>query len=97
MAPQPEYEFCLDGQTYDVEEDFTFEEQRAYRDLVRELAGDPELNHRFADAIDRLPAMVTIIKRRTDADYDVEKALSDYKLPDLLREKKARPTKARKR
>lgn len=101
---QPEivdYEFRLDGEVYNVAADFTFKESREYREIVRDLTGDPTIQPIEAPAQDRLPAMVTVIKRRTDPDYTPEQALEDYKFDDLVfevkveKDGKKRPTRAR--
>lgn len=83
----------IDGEEYDLgQDDLTFGEQRALRKLVRDLAEDPDLNPVEATLADFLPALVTVIKQRTDASYTVEDALG-LKYEDVIQE---RPQKAAK-
>lgn len=84
----------IDGEEYDLgQDDLTFGEQRKLRTLVRQLAEDAELNPIEATLADFLPALVTIIKQRTNPEYTVDDAL-ELKYEDVIKE---RPRKAAKR
>lgn len=68
----------IDGKHHQVA-DLTFKEQRLVRALVRELAENPELEIEQANNLDVIPALVTVVKRRAEPDYPVERALeSNY-------------------
>lgn len=96
LDPDIEYDVHVDGEPIDMDE-FTFEEADEYRALVRESAGDADLVPRFAEAIDKWPAMVTIVRRRTNPDFTLADAKT-LKTSDILQPKeKARPTKAAKK
>lgn len=71
----------IDGQAYTMD-DLTFREQRQFRDFVRELApgGDPD----EAGEADIVPAMIVVVKRRTDEAFTLEQAL-DFKPGDVER------------
>lgn len=87
---QPELELHVDGEKIDLDT-FTFAEMDEYRRLVRESAEDPDIHPDLAAPQDKWPAMVTVIKRRTDPDYTLEQA-KQLKRSDILREVK-RPTR----
>jgi hypothetical protein len=100
VEPQPdpqndqpnEQVLIIDGDEYDLgQNDLTFREQRDLRKLVRELTEDPELDPGDASLMDFLPALVTVIKRRVDPNFDVNTAL-DLKWEEVLRERPADPT-----
>jgi hypothetical protein len=94
LDPTIEYEVHVDGEAVDMD-DFTFEEQDDYRALVRESAGNPDLAVVLAENMDRWPAMVTVVKRRTNSDFTLADAKS-LKTNDILRplgSGKKRPTK----
>lgn len=67
--------------------DLTFREQRRMRDYVKELApdGDPD-NAAEADIV---PALIAVVKQRTDPGFSLEQA-QDFKPGDL-----ERPTRAK--
>lgn len=66
--------------------DLTFAEQRKMRDLTRQLAPDGDVEE--AGEQDVIPALITVIKQRTDESFTLEQALT-YKPADLA----APPTK----
>lgn len=95
LEPGVEYEVHVDGELVDMDM-FTFKEQDEYRSLVRESAGDPTLRLLMAENIDRWPAMVTVVKRRTNPDFSLADAKS-LTAADILRPEGsgARPTRGR--
>lgn len=76
----------IDGTLYTVD-DLSFREQRAMREMVRELA--PEGDVELATTADALPAFLCVVKRRTDPEFTIDQAL-DAKPSDL---QKPPPTK----
>ena len=78
----------IDGVAYTIS-DLTYREQRTLRDLVRSLAPD-NLDPADAPDADYVPAIITVIKQRTDPAFTIDQAL-DFKPSDL--EPPARPTK----
>ena len=92
LKPDTQYDFVIDGQAVEMD-DLTFQEQQEYRALVRESSGDPELNPRFAEPMDRFPALVFLLRRRANPDYTIEDARSGT-YEEFLVEKPKRPTRA---
>jgi hypothetical protein len=93
MADEPQQErereqvLVIDGEEYDLGTDsLTFGEQRKVRRYVRELAEDPDLDLGDAALMDVLPAIVTVIKQRTDASFTPDQA-DAMRLEDVLRDK----------
>lgn len=87
-------DIVVDGEVIDPD-DMTFKEQRRMRDVIRGLVGDPNLDLNDVDLMDFLPAVVFVVKQRTNAKYELDDAL-DLKPADVLQERKKRPTKAAK-
>ena len=102
MAPgtpdvEETFEFQVDGESYDVD-DLTFSELREYRKLIRQLSGEDDLSIYVAEPMDRLPALVYLIRKRGNPSYTLEEA-STLKIGDVLVKvpaRKGRPTVARK-
>ena len=67
-------QIIIDGQSYTAD-DLTFREQRELRTQIRELLGDPAANVDDAAVMDFIPALVYVIKRRTDPKYTIDQAL----------------------
>lgn len=84
----------VDGQEVTID-DLTFKEQRQVRTLIRELNDDATLETDDATLMDLLPALVTVIKQRSDAGYSMDQAL-EMRPTDVLQEQSARPTKPAK-
>lgn len=76
----------IDGEQVTMN-DLTFREQRTMRDHIRALApdGDPD----NASEADIVPALIAVVKQRTDPKFTLEQAL-DFKPGDL-----ERPTRAK--
>lgn len=81
----------IDGTVYTVD-DLSYREQRKMRELARELAPDGELD--AAGEIDLIPAMVCVLRRRTEPSFSLEQAL-DVKPKDL--EQPVPPTRTRRK
>lgn len=62
------------------EDDLTFREQRAMRELIRQIAPQNDLDQ--AGDADILPALICVIKQRTDPAFTIEQAL-DFRPSDL--------------
>jgi hypothetical protein len=75
----------IDGERHDWNR-LTFRERKAVSKLIVELEGDPD----DPSDDDFLPAVITVIMRRKDPEYPVDKAL-DMAPEDLV--KPPRPTK----
>lgn len=58
----------------------SFREQREMRDQIKHLAPDGDVD--AAGEMDILPALIYVVKRRTDPAFTIEQAL-DAKLADL--------------
>jgi hypothetical protein len=72
QAPAPG--IYIDGVPYNVS-DLTYGEQRELRKLVLELAPDSLTDMYEADDADFVPAVICVIKRRTDPDFSINQAL----------------------
>jgi hypothetical protein len=83
----------IDGEEYDLSDnDLTFAEQRKLRTYIRELTGDDDVQPGDAALMDFLPALVSVIKQRTEPEYNVDQALA-LKYGDVIRPRKAAKTK----
>ena len=73
----------VDGQPYTID-DLTFREQRQMREFVKQLAPAEDVARSIEDASDAdyIPAVIAVIKQRTDEDFTLEQAL-DFKPTDL--------------
>jgi hypothetical protein len=69
----------IDGSPYTMD-DLTFREQRQMRDVIRSLAPDNDPDQ--ASEADIVPALILVIKQRTEASFTLEHAL-DFKPGDL--------------
>jgi hypothetical protein len=90
QAKQPEPDkrtvLLIDGEEYDLStDDLTFGEQRKLRTFVRQLADDDDLDITEAAMMDFLPALVTVIKQRTDPDFTPADA-ERLRFGDVLRD-----------
>jgi hypothetical protein len=92
MAENTETRIVIDGAAYTVD-DLTFAEQLALRDLCRQTAGDPEAQPLLCTLPEFLPALVTVVKRRTTPDFPLERAL-ELKLDDVLKAPAEQPAVA---
>lgn len=72
-------EIWLEGQAYDAD-DLTFREQRKLRDYMRELAPNNDVEE--ASDADFFPALICVIKQRSEEAFTLEQAL-DFKESDL--------------
>src|SRR3712207_5494549 len=79
----------VNGERFTLD-DLTYREQREMRTITAQLAPDGDVE--AASEIDLIPAMVTVIRRRTEPDFTVEQAL-ELKPTQLVPEQ--RPTKQR--
>lgn len=69
----------VDGEHVTLD-DLTFGEQHRMRKYAKELAGTDDIED--AGEIDLIPAMVCVVKQRTDKDFTLEQAL-EVKPKDL--------------
>jgi hypothetical protein len=92
MAESGVLKFHVDGKPFEYD-DLTYREKREARRIVRELADDPTLRWFQADPEDQGPAMIFVVRQRTDPAFTLDMALDskdeDYWKP--VPEK--RPTK----
>jgi hypothetical protein len=81
MADQDQDQTALfiDGARITID-DLTYREQRDMREFVRNLA--PEHDPDQAGEQDVIPALIAVVKRRTDPEFTLEQAL-DFKPSDL--------------
>jgi len=80
-------ELVLDGEVIDTD-DLTFREHREMRRILREdILEDPtaDVDVETLPLSDFLPALVLVIKRRTDSGYTLDQAM-DLKLSDVVRD-----------
>lgn len=85
--------FHLDGKPFSYD-DLTYREKREARQVVRDLAENPDLRWFEADMEDQTPAIIFVARKRTDPAFTLDQAL-DAKDEDYFKEKteEKRPTK----
>jgi hypothetical protein len=94
----PDDVLLIDGDVFELSDaDLTFREQIKLRTFIRDLSGDPSLQVTDAMIVEFLPALVAVIKQRTDHSYQLEQAL-DLKYADVVGPRPTEPAaKAPKR
>lgn len=68
----------VDGEGGYKLDELTFREQREVRGLIRELTGDGGMEVVEAANMDFIPAIVTVVRRRGDANYSLDQALEEH-------------------
>lgn len=88
-------EIAVDGETIKVS-DLTFGEQIKLRKYIRDLSPDGDDDE--ASTAEMIPALVAVVKQRTDANFTLEQALelkgSDVAVPPTKPAAKKRATRA---
>jgi hypothetical protein len=77
---------------YYTDTDLTFKEQRVVRELIREACDDPSMKYQDAEWMDVWPALVTVLKRRTDTKFSYDQA-ADMKYDDIVKPPEEKPKK----
>jgi hypothetical protein len=62
------------------------------RELIREACDDPSMKYQDAEWMDVWPALVTVLKRRTDTKFSYDQA-ADMKYDDIVKPPEEKPKK----
>src|SRR4051812_10925945 len=90
--PDPGQEIVVDGEVVDFEQR-SWGEQLEVRKVARGIAGGPDASVGELAMAEFVPALVVVVKRRTEPEYSLEQALA-LKPSDVLREpSSAKPTR----